>query len=72
MNCRRGDVVLVLFPACGRRSGRPALVANNAGTQAGEAELAALHKSAAAGKELLGVVAPELVCPVPREFLGLL
>jgi len=32
-------------------------VANNAGTQAGEAELAALHKSAAAGKELLGVVA---------------
>ena len=72
MNCRRGDVVLVLFPACGRRSGRPALVANNAGTKAGEAELAALHKSAAAGKELVGVVAPELVCPVPREFLRLL
>ena len=47
-------------------------MANNAGTKAGEAELAALHKSAAAGKELLGVVAPELVCPVPREFLGLL
>jgi hypothetical protein len=47
-------------------------VANNAGTQAGEAELAALHKSAAAGKELLSMVAPELVCPVPREFLRLL
>jgi hypothetical protein len=47
-------------------------VAYNAGTQAGQAELAALHKSAAAGKELVGVVAPELVCPVPRKFLRLL
>jgi len=47
-------------------------VANNAGAQAGEADLAALHNSAAAGKELAGVVAPELVCPVRREFLRLL
>ena len=47
-------------------------MANNAGTKAGEAELAALHKSAAAGKELLGVVAPELVCPAHHKFLGML
>jgi hypothetical protein len=35
-------------------------VANNAGTKAGEAELAALHKSAAAVKELVDVMAPKL------------
>ena len=35
-------------------------MANNAGTQAGEVELAALHKSAAAAKELVDVMAPKL------------